>query len=82
MSDETKAGVLTAGWAIGIFIGGIVNGAVGAMIAITATLVFGIVLYSSWLIQRIEKRLNRYINEASESIDREISGRKEPKWWC
>lgn len=82
MSDETKAGVLTAGWAIGIFIGGIVNGAVGAMIAITATLVFGIVLYSSWLIQRTEKRLNRYIKEASESIDREISGRKEPKWWC
>lgn len=82
MSDETKAGVLTAGWAIGIFIGGIVNGAVGAMIAITATLVFGIVLYSSWLIQRTEKRLNRYINEASENIDREISGRKEPKWWC
>ena len=82
MSDETKAGVLTAGWAIMIFIGGVINGAVGAMIAITATLIFGIVLYSSWLIQRTEKRLNRYINEASENIDREISGRKEPKWWC
>lgn len=82
MSDETKAGLLTAGWAIGIFIGGVINGAIGAMIAITATLIFGIVLYSSWLIQRTEKRLNRYINGASESIDREISGRKEPKWWC
>lgn len=82
MSDETKAGVLTAGWAIMIFIGGVINGAIGAMIAITATLIFGIVLYSSWLIQRTEKRLNRYINGASENIDREISGRKSPKWWC
>lgn len=82
MSDETKAGVLTAGWAIMIFIGGVINGAIGAMIAITATLVFGIVLYSSWLIERTEKRLNRYISGASDSIDREISGRKEPKWWC
>lgn len=82
MSDETKAGILTGAWAVAIFIGGLINGAIGAMIAITATLVFGIVLYSSWLIQRTERRLERYINGANENIDREASGRKEPKWWC
>ena len=82
MSDETKAGIITAGWAIGLFIGGLIGGAIGAMVAITATLLFAGTLYSSWLIERTTRRLSRYIKGSGEAIDREINGRSEPKWWC
>ena len=82
MSDETRAGILTGAWIIGMIIGGIVNGAVGAVIAIASTLIFALTLYSSWLIERTERRLSRYIKGAEKSIDREISGRSEPKWWA
>ncbi len=82
MSDETRAGILTGAWTIGMFIGALIGGAVGAVIAITSTLIFAGTLYSSWLIERTERRLNRYIKGAGESIDREITGKKaNPKWW-
>lgn len=81
MTDETKAGLLTGAWATGLFIGGIVGGAIGAVIAITATLLFAGTLYSSWLIDRTTKRLSRYIKSSGEAIDREINGRTEPRWW-
>lgn len=71
MSDESKAGILTGAWALGLFVGGIVNGTVGAMIAVTATLIFCTVLYSSWLIDRTKRRLMRYIISAGQAIERE-----------
>lgn len=82
MSDETKAGILTGAWAIGLFIGGLIGGAIGAVIAVTVTLLFVGVLYSSWLIERTARRLTRYIKGSGEAIDREISGRSYEKWWC
>lgn len=82
MSDETKAGILTGAWAVGLFLGGLIGGAIGAVIAVTATLLFVGVLYSSWLIERTARRLSRYIKGSGEAIDREINGRSEPKWWC
>jgi predicted PurR-regulated permease PerM len=71
MTDETKAGILTGAWSIGLFIGGLIGGAVGAVIAVTATLLFVGVLYSSWLIQRTERRLARYISHTGRAIERE-----------
>lgn len=71
MSDELKAGILTGAWALGLFVGGIVNGTVGAMIAVTATLIFCTVLYSSWLIEKTERRLARYITHTGEQIEKE-----------
>ena len=71
MSDETKAGILTVSWSIGLFIGGLIGGAVGAVIALTATLLFVGVLYSSWLIEKTERRLSRYITHTGRAIERE-----------
>ena len=71
MSDESKAGILTGAWALGLFVGGIVNGTVGAMIAVTATQIFCTVLYSSWLIDRTKRRLERYITHTGRAIERE-----------
>ena len=71
MSDEGKAGMLTIAFAVGLFIGGLIGGAVGAVIAVTATLIFIGVLYSSWLIQRTERRLSRYITHTGRAIERE-----------
>lgn len=71
MTDETKAGILTGAFAVGLFIGGLIGGAVGAVIALTATLLFVGVLYSSWLIDRTERRLARYITHTGEQIEKE-----------
>jgi predicted PurR-regulated permease PerM len=73
--------MLTTAFAVGLFIGGLIGGAVGAIIAVTATLMFAGTLYSSWLIERTEKRLRRYMKSTGEAIDREINGRTEPRWW-
>ena len=71
MSDESKAGILTGAWAVGLFLGGLIGGAMGAVIAVTVTLLFVGVLYSSWLIQRTERRLSRYITHTGRAIERE-----------
>lgn len=68
LDDETKAGLLTLGWAIGLATGAMVNGATGAIIAIFSTLIFIGVLYSSWLIERVEKRLGVYVDAAGKAI--------------
>ncbi len=71
MSDESKAGILTIAWSLGLLTGGIIGGAVGAVIAVTATLIFTGTLYSSWLIERTERRLARYITHTGEQIEKE-----------
>ncbi len=71
MTDETKAGILTIAWSLGLLTGGIIGGAVGAVIAVTATLIFTGTLYSSWLIERTERRLARYITHTGEQIEKE-----------
>ena len=71
MSDESKAGILTGAWAVGLFLGGLIGGAMGAVIAVTVTLLFVGVLYSSWLIQRTKRRLERYITHTGRAIERE-----------
>lgn len=71
MTDETKAGILTFAWSLGLLTGGIIGGAVGAVIAVTATLIFTGTLYSSWLIERTERRLARYITHTGEQIEKE-----------
>lgn len=71
MTDETKAGILTIAWSLGLMTGGIIGGAVGAVIAVTATLIFTGTLYSSWLIERTERRLARYITHTGEQIEKE-----------
>lgn len=71
MSDEAKAGLLTIAFALGLAVGGLIGGAVGAIIALTDTLLFGGTLYSSWLIERTEKRLARYISHTGKAIERE-----------
>ena len=71
MTDETKAGILTIAWSLGLLTGGIIGGAVGAVIAVTASLIFTGTLYSSWLIERTERRLDRYITHAGEQIEKE-----------
>ena len=71
MTDETKAGILTIAWSLGLLTGGIIGGAVGAVIAVTATLIFTGTLYSSWLIDRTERRLARYITHTGEQIEKE-----------
>ena len=71
MSDESKAGILTGVWALGLLIGGLIGGAIGAVIAVTATLLFVGVLYSSWLIERTARRLTRYIISAGQAIEKE-----------
>lgn len=71
MTDETKAGILTIAWSLGLLTGGIIGGAAGAVIAVTATLIFTGTLYSSWLIERTERRLARYITHTGEQIEKE-----------
>lgn len=71
MTDETKAGILTVAWSLGLLTGGIIGGAVGAVIAVTATLIFIGTLYSSWLIEKTERRLARYITHTGEQIEKE-----------
>lgn len=78
LDDETKAGLLTLGWAIGLAAGAIVNGATGAIIAIFSTLIFIGVLYSSWLIERVEKRLGVYVNAAGKAITKAQQKKTKP----
>ena len=73
MSDEMKAGILTITFVLGLMLGGLIGGSIGAVIAVTATLMFGGTLYSSWLIQRTEKRLARYIEHTGKEIEKEHS---------
>lgn len=78
MSDEIKAGLLTITFALGLMLGGLIGGAVGAIIALTATILFGGTLYSSWLIERTKKRLARYIAHTGSQIDREHNKQYRP----
>ena len=71
MKDETKAGILTGAWALGLLLGAAIGGAAGGTIAITATLIFVGALYSSWLIEKTERRLARYITHTGEQIEKE-----------
>ena len=71
MKDETKAGILTGAWALGLLLGAMIGGGVGAVIALTATVLFVGVLYSSWLIEKTERRLSRYITHTGRAIERE-----------
>jgi outer membrane lipoprotein SlyB len=71
MKDETKACILTGAWALGLLLGAMIGGGVGAVIALTATLLFVGVLYSSWLIEKTERRLSRYITHTGRAIERE-----------
>ena len=75
MSDETKAGIITAVFAAGLVTGGLIGGTIGVIIALTAVLMFVGTLYSSWLIERTEKRLARYIEHTGKAI--EIEHRKQ-----
>lgn len=68
LDDESKAGLLTICWGLGLVIGIAINGGVGAAIAIFSTLIFIGVLYSSWLIERVEKRLGIYVDAAGKAI--------------
>lgn len=79
LDDESKAGLLTLSWAAGLIIGILVNGAAGAIIAIFSTLIFVGVLYTSWLIERVEKRLGIYIDAAGRAINKAQQNDKKRK---
>ena len=72
MNDEIKAGILCFVYLIVLYIGCSLRGAVGAVIIGAGTLIFVGILYSSWLIERVEKRLYRYIDASDKNIDRAI----------
>lgn len=62
MSDEVKAGIVTFGYIILMFIGGSVgdtNKLAGAVISIAATVAFIGILYGSWMLEQRDRREKR-----------------------
>ena len=77
MSDETKASILVIAWAVTTFLCLSTGTKAGAIAAAFISGIFFIILYSSWLIERTEKRLKRYMTHANEEIRNEQAESKE-----
>lgn len=71
MSDETKASILCIVWTVTTFLCLSTGTKAGAIAAAFISGIFFIILYSSWLIERTEKRLKRYMTHANEEIRNE-----------
>ena len=73
MSDEVKAGIVTFGYIILMFVGGSVgdtNKLAGAVISIAATLAFIGILYGSWMLEQRGKREKRMREIYLDGINR------------
>lgn len=68
MSDETKASILVIAWIVISFLCLSTGTKAGAIAAAFLTAILILIIYSSWLIERTEKRLRRYMSHADEEI--------------
>lgn len=70
MSDTKKAALLLICWAVLVFIGLLVvpDPKYGMTLIGAATAGLALIVYSSWLIERTEKRMKRYIKAANERL--------------
>lgn len=74
ISDTMKAALLLIGWAVLSFLAlGIKNGAISVFIITTLTFVLFLIFYSSWLIERTERRMMKYV-ENQRKLLRESCG--------
>lgn len=71
MSDESKASILCIAWTVTTFLCLSTGTKAGAIAAAFISGIFFIILYSSWLIERTEKRLKRYMEHADNEIRNE-----------
>ncbi len=78
MNDTVKAALLLIGWAVLSFLAlGIKNAAVGVFVIMMLTFVTFLVFYSSWLIEREQKRAERYIENQRERLRRSCGDESE-----
>ncbi len=71
MNDTVKAALLLIGWAVLCFLAfGIQNSAVSVFVITVLTFVTFLIFYSSWLIEREQKRAERYIENQREILRR------------
>lgn len=71
MNDTAKAALLLIGWAVLSFLAlGINNAAVGVFVIMMLTFATFLIFYSSWLIEREQKRAERYIENQREILRR------------
>lgn len=71
MSDTGKAVFLTLIYSAVVFLAlGIADAKYSMVIVLFSTATFFMVLYTSWLIERVEKRLKRYVDKANTEIRR------------
>lgn len=68
--DTKKAAAILIGWAALCLVGlvGISDARYGMTLIGAATAGLALIVYSSWLIERTEKRMKRYINAANERL--------------
>lgn len=71
LNDTAKAALLLIGWAALSFLAlGIKSAIVSLIIIMTLTFIVFLVFYSSWLIEREQKRAERYIENQREILRR------------
>lgn len=71
MNDTVKAALLLIGWAVLSFLAlGIQNGAVAVFVISTLTFVLFLIFYSSWLIERTERRMMKYVDNQRQALRR------------
>lgn len=69
--DTKKAAAILIGWAVLSFLAlGIKNAAVSVFVITVLTFVTFLIFYSSWLIEREQKRAERYIENQREILRR------------
>lgn len=71
MSDETKAGIISGAYLGFLFLGCAIfedNKTAAFILILAATLALIGILYASWLLDRKNKRLNRYIDHVDAEI--------------
>lgn len=70
--DTKKAAAILIGWAVLCLVGlvGISDARYGMTLIGAATFGLAEIIYSSWLIERTERRTRRYIEAANENIKR------------
>lgn len=78
MNDTVKAALLLIGWATLSFLAlGIKNAAVGVFVIMMLTFATFLIFYSSWLIEREQKRAERYIEKQREILRRSCGDESE-----